>query len=48
MMIRSFPSHLFFKYPIMMWKNFVSKRPANIGDLVICQKLWPSLKFNFL
>ena len=25
-----------------MWKNFVSKRPANIGDLVICQKLWPS------
>ena len=26
-----------FKYPIMVWKNFVSKRTANIGDLVICQ-----------
>ena len=36
MMIHSF-SFFLFKYPIMVWKNFVSKRTANIGDLVICQ-----------
>ena len=39
MMIHLFPSHFFFEYPIMVWKNFVSKHPANISDLVICKKI---------
>ena len=28
----------FFRYPIIMWKNFASKRPSNIGALVISKK----------